>query len=280
MLTIKYQSKSTSMKLTSLLLLCSVCSLATGFTLPTSIRTNTNSIAYTNICTNLLAKGKLETPQNEFSRPIKVDNVLGQRKRDYNIEISAKEEELEGLAKRFSLSNIQKLSADLSLCRDNMDRGADSVLVKGEIFATVTQTCVRTNEDFEVDLEFEMFSVVKAFGVRSDYDDDLGGLTQADLEGALNAGGGSNRRKKQKKRGRKNDVNMKDGGTLDDMRMKEIEDLLQEFDLEEDIIEDENIFGLDGVLDIGELIAQTFRLKLDPYPKKPGSEPVSYSITG
>jgi hypothetical protein len=100
------------------------------------------------------------------------------------------------------------------------------------------------------------------------------------LEGALNAGGGSNRRKKQKKRGRKNDVNMRDGGNLDDMRMKEIEDLLQEFDLEEDIIEDENIFGLDGVLDIGELVAQTFRLKLDPYPKKPGSEPVSYSITG
>lgn len=88
------------------------------------------------------------------------------------------------------------------------------------------------------------------------------------------------RRKKQKKRGRKNDVNMRDGGNLDDMRMKEIEDLLQEFDLEEDIVEDENIFGLDGVLDIGELVAQTFRLKLDPYPKKPGSEPVSYSITG
>jgi len=73
---------------------------------------------------------------------------------------------------------------------------------------------------------------------------------------------------------------MRDGGNLDDMRMKEFEDLLQEFDLEEDIIEDENIFGLDGVLDIGELVAQTFRLKLDPYPKKPGSEPVSYSITG
>lgn len=268
------------MKLTSFILLCGVSSLATGFTLPTSIRTNTNSIAYTNICTNLSAKGKLETPQNEFSRPIKVDNVLGQRKRDHNIEISAKEEELEGLAKRFSLSKIQKLSAELSLCRDNIDRGADSVQVKGEIFATVIQTCVRTNEDFEVDLEFEMFSVVKAFGVRSDYDEDLGGLTQADLEGALNAGGGSNRRKKHKKRGRKNDVNMRDGGNLDDMRMKEIEDLLQEFDLEEDIVEDENIFGLDGVLDIGELVAQTFRLKLDPYPKKPGSEPVSYSITG
>ena len=68
--------------------------------------------------------------------------------------------------------------------------------------------------------------------------------------------------------------------SLNEMRMKEIEELLQDFDIEEEVVEDENIFGTDGILDVGELVAQTFRLKLDPYPKKPGSEPVSYSITG
>ena len=56
--------------------------------------------------------------------------------------------------------------------------------------------------------------------------------------------------------------------------------MLQDFNFEDDVVEDESVFASDGILDIGELVAQMFRLKLDPYPKKPGSEPVRYSITG
>jgi hypothetical protein len=48
----------------------------------------------------------------------------------------------------------------------------------------------------------------------------------------------------------------------------------------EDIMEDEGILGEDGIFDVGELVAQMFRVKLDPYPKKPGTTPVSYTITG
>ena len=64
------------------------------------------------------------------------------------------------------------------------------------------------------------------------------------------------------------------------MKMTEIEGLLQGADDDEEVIEDLAIFGNDGILDSGELVAQSFRLKLDPYPKKPGTEAVTYSITG
>ena len=64
------------------------------------------------------------------------------------------------------------------------------------------------------------------------------------------------------------------------MKMTEIEGLLQGADDDEEVIEDLAIFGNDGILDAGELVAQSFRLKLDPYPKKLGTEAVTYSITG
>jgi len=34
------------------------------------------------------------------------------------------------------------------------------------------------------------------------------------------------------------------------------------------------------MLDMGELVSQTFWLNLDPYPKKPGSGPVEFTISG
>jgi len=52
-----------------------------------------------------------------------------------------------------------------------------------------------------------------------------------------------------------------------------------ERDEENDLIEDDAVYK-DGILDGGELVAQIFRSKLDPYPKKPGSEPVKMSIQG
>ena len=46
------------------------------------------------------------------------------------------------------------------------------------------------------------------------------------------------------------------------------------------LMEDEAIYSTESLLDVGELISQLFWLQLDPYPKKGGSGPVQYSITG
>lgn len=225
-----------------------------------------------------LAKEKIEIPPNEFSRPLRTEVILGPRRREYNIEISAEDNELKDLAKRFSLSKIAKLDADLSLKRDrnSSSPGVECIQVRGTIVSEVIQTCVRTNEDFEVGLEFDIFCTVKSSGMKEEDNLELGGMSAAQIEGALGGGGGS---KKGKRRRGGND-SRQNGVTLDQMKMKELEGLLQDFDVEEDIVEDETIFGCDGFLDVGELVAQSFRLKLDPYPKKPGSEPVSYTITG
>merc|ERR1740124_1559678 len=169
---------------------------------------------------------------NEFSRPYRTEIVLGARRREYATQISATPEELERLAKRFSLSKISKLDADIVLKRDQPVRGGggggvgDFVQVRGDVVASVTQTCVRTNEDFEVELEFNLAVIVRACIVQGF--NEIGGSTVEDME----------------------------------------------------VVEDLAIFADDGILDAGELVAQSFRLKLDPYPKKPGTEPVSYSITG
>ena len=56
--------------------------------------------------------------------------------------------------------------------------------------------------------------------------------------------------------------------------------LLQDVDVEDSVIEDEGVYTTDGQLDVGELVAQLFWLKLDPLPKKPGSDPIQASITG
>jgi hypothetical protein len=248
---------------------------------------NTNSNSNSASDTN-----KLKKPQNEFSRPIRSDIILSPRssRRNYNSNISATETELQQLAKRFKLSKITQLQADLVLTKDEA-RSASSatsrstnsgscIQVKGDVMAKVTQTCVRTNEDFEVDLEFSIFSIVTVSEAREvEQTSQLGGMSAAQIEGQLGGGRGGVRKKgKKKKRGNAGSLNV--GGNLNDLKMKEIESLLQDFDVEDDIFEDENVLGSDGVIDVGELVAQMFRLKLDPYPKKPGSEPVTYTISG
>jgi len=48
-----------------------------------------------------------------------------------------------------------------------------------------------------------------------------------------------------------------------------------------DVVEDEGIYSLSSdQLDVGELIAQTFWLELDWYPKKPGTDPMEFEISG
>ena len=240
------------------------------------------------ICRNASKTGNIERPKNEFSRPYRTEIILGPRRREYSTSISAEPEEREALAERFSLSEISRLEADLVLKRESSRRGGgggggggECIQVSGSVAAAVKQTCVRTNEDFDVELEFNLFAAVRSTASREDENLKLGGMDLAQIEGALGGGRGSGSKKsKNKKRGGRRDGRGMRGQQLNEMGMKEIEDLLQDFDMEEDVVEDDAVLGADGVLDAGELVAQFFRLKLDPYPKKPGSSPVNYSITG
>merc|ERR1712224_473677 len=88
-----------------------------------------------------------------------------------------------------------------------------------------------------------------------------------------------NNKKSSKKRNSKN----QQGKNLDEMGMLELQNLMTDLDFIEDednnLIEDDAIY-MDGILDAGELVAQIFRSKLDPYPKKPGSSPIRISISG
>jgi hypothetical protein len=227
-----------------------------------------------------MATNPIQLPENEFSRTLRTEIILGPRRREYEYQISANEEELESLAKRFKLSKISKLEADLVLRRDrnNSSPGTECIQVEGSITAAVTQTCVRTNEDFDVDLEFNFLNIVRSTGNgMADADLNLGGMNLAQIQGSL---GGSGQRSNNKKKRRKQLNLNNEGASLDDKTMGEIGSFMQELEVEDDVIEDVLIFGNDGILDVGELVAQSFRLKLDPYPKKPGSEPVKYSITG
>ena len=51
-----------------------------------------------------------------------------------------------------------------------------------------------------------------------------------------------------------------------------------EYEVTDEIIEDERCFCSDGLVDCGEIVAQMFRSKLDPYPKKPGSASSEYFV--
>lgn len=222
-----------------------------------------------------LTKGNIELPENEFSRLLRTEIILGPRRREYEYQISAKEEELTALATRFKLSKISKLEADLILRRDrnNSSPGTECIQVEGSITAAVTQTCVRTNEDFDVELEFNFMNIVRSMrnGV-ADEDLNLGGMNLAQIQGSLGGSGQRSTKAKKKKKGET--AFNQNSGYFD------VGNFAQDFDIEDDVIEDVLIFGDDGFIDVGELVAQTFRIKLDPYPKKPGSEPVRYSITG
>jgi hypothetical protein len=253
----------------------------------TSITTCSSS---TNTQLQMSGPGNIQRPQNEFSRTFRTDIVLGARRKEYSTSIAANNEELIQLAKRFSLSNISKLEATLEMKRDYSGRtpmqgGTNDIIIKGHVNASVTQTCCRTNEDFEVDLEFDIFTSVRATGSNtriSNKLDTIGGMSVADIQNSFDNGGGKNSYKQKgnnntNRRRNNKSVSMQ---KLEELKMRQIEEMLQCVDSDDDVFEDEAVFTSDGVLDAGELVAQLFRVKLDPYPKKPGSEPVQYSITG
>lgn len=249
------------------------------------------------------------TAKNEFSRTIRVSNWFSgggggsssssRRKRVMDLSISATSEERHALATRFRLTNISSLSAELVvqpaiLGRDRSGSGGggsssnvednECIEARGTVCAEVTQTCVRTNEDFDVTLEFSFDTVLRAMsstsGSSSASKDDvetaplsLGEL--AALEAAAKLGGGEKPRKKKKGGNKQRGVKGVRGGQssrdLDGIGMKQLQDVLMEYEVTEDIIEDESCFCTDGIVDCGEIVAQMFRSKLDPYPKKPGS---------
>lgn len=70
--------------------------------------------------------GNIQRPENEFSRKYRVESVLGSKQRDYQTSIDASDDELVELAKRFDLSNIEKLQADLIMRREPGIKGTSN----------------------------------------------------------------------------------------------------------------------------------------------------------
>jgi len=239
------------------------------------------------------------TSNNEFSRTISLSKWFGggaeghsgnrHSKRSMDLSIEASSLECDALAKRFRLTSITSLSADLAvqpaLGTDSSADGGEVIQAIGTVNAQVSQMCVRTNEEFDVNLEFSFSTVLKAMssnyanGGSSAEPDDAEPLSageMAALEAASrlsnnnsNGGGRKGKKKGGKKRGIKGVRGAQQG--IDDMGMKQLKDILMEYEVTDEIIEDESCFCTDGIVDCGEVVAQMFRSKLDPYPKKPGS---------
>jgi hypothetical protein len=210
---------------------------------------------------NLLSasKSSVELPPNEFSRKLQLDRVL-KIKRDYLVNVEATQAECTALADRFDLSDIAKLQASLSLRQERIGgskTGTNGVEVEGTVTATVTQRCVRTNEDFEVDLEFPLYCIVRPVLPLAAL---MKEPEKADRKGE------DGRAHKGSYRGQ--DRNFAEMDMMDLQRM-----LQQDISSEDDDL-------MEGQLDVGELVAQLFWLKLDPYPKKPGTDFFSASISG
>lgn len=239
--------------------------------------------------------------QNEFSRILHVDRVFQQKRRnasgstqqrDHEVSVNADTEECKALAKRFDLKGLTRLEANLSVRPSSDALGAAAggslpIEVEGSIEAHLTQTCVRTNEEFEIDVEFPIYAVVKP--VTSNNDEDLRRLflQQQEEEEQMNNNGGKKKKNKKNKK-RKDDVFHENKKTYNLADVFDLQAAIQEADFfgdgdgeAADLVEDEAIYSLSSEqLDVGELIAQTFWLQLDPYPKKPGTDSVSWEITG
>lgn len=237
---------------------------------------------------------------NEFSRILHVDRIFQQKRRtatgtnqqrDHEVSVNADADECKALAKRFDLKGLTRLEANLSFrpSSEALIGGAGSggslpVEVEGSIEAHLTQTCVRTNEDFEVDVEFPIYAVVKP--VASNNDEDLRRLFLQQQEEEEANDGKKKKNKKNKKQ--KDDVFHENKKTYNLADVFDLQQAINEADFfgdddgeAADLVEDEAIYSLASEqLDVGELIAQTFWLQLDPYPKKPGSDPVSWEISG
>jgi hypothetical protein len=223
-------------------------------------------------------------PDSEFSRKLQPERILKSR-RDYSVDLEATDEEREALASRFDLAQIESLHASVALCRESSSAPSSSwnagIQVRGTVTASVTQTCVRTGEDFQVRLEFPVDALVRPVQpLMLSLSFEEGGQEKAMRETRSSQGSMRNNKKRTSYR--------TSGESIDTMDVSELQSLLQEAELDDEfdsstvatLMEDEAIYSTESLFDVGELISQLFWLQLDPYPKKEGSGPVQFSITG
>jgi len=239
--------------------------------------------------------------QNEFPRIIYIDRIFNNRRRTFNqqqrdhvITIKADEKERLALAERFDLKGLTKLDAELSLrpAAEGLTSfagiGSFPVEVEGMIEAHLTQTCVRTNEEFEVDVEIPVFVIVRPVQSNFEGQNLIDAQQQQQQQQEKDEEEEDNYNKGKKKKNK----NKKDKGLHKNKKVYKLDDV---FDLQTaiqqadtfgsgtdaaDIVEDEGIYSLSSdQLDVGELVAQTFWLELDWYPKKPGTDPVEYEMS-
>ena len=175
-----------------------------------------DSVTRTNSSTSLHAKsgggggGGIQRPENEFSRKYRADTVLpgGRTARDYKVSIEANEEERAALAERFRLSEIARLEANVVLRRDKSGSAydTDDIHMDGTVLATVTQKCVRTNEDFDVNLEFDVNAAVRPVQSTETNDDaDMEEIERALASSGGGGGGGGGKRRNKRGGGGKRD---------------------------------------------------------------------------
>lgn len=238
-------------------------------------------------------------PSNEFSRTISPEHILdhksGRRSGDGRsnpmgmpVSISATDVECQALAERFDLKLVTSLDAHVVVRRHSSIRSG--LEVEGRVLAALTRTCVRTNQDFPVQVELPIYAIVKPVPPRmgilqvqtTNYGDDDNSVSS------------SSRSEDKTNRGRDGAfVSFRTRSMVDDLDLMEIQRIassdgsddsddgrLDDGDESSFLMEDEAIFPIGGQLDVGELVSQLFWLNLDPYPKKPGTDPVQRSITG
>lgn len=242
-------------------------------------------------------KQNFARPQNEFSRVYHTESILTANNREYRVEVAASAEELQALCKRFSLPEISSLSASLSIRKHSSGASRKgttggrgklcvcrlailkrvltlamafiglAVEVQGNLQSQLKQICVRTGQPFDVDLEFPLQVVVRPLhaGSALSYDESSEDTEEED--------GSRKQRYPQKQQ--------QQPRSLDDISMMELTRMLQDIDLSEDVFEDDAIYdAVSKQLDVGELVAQFLFVNLDPYPKKPGTDPIRISISG
>lgn len=142
----------------------------------------------------------------EFSRTVRDDTIGAEPK---HLRVEADETERAALARRFGLTALDRLDADVELTRGTAD-----IVARGQIRAAVEQSCVVTRDPVRTQID-ERFIV------------------------------------------RFRPAPTGDGGDA-------------EIELGED--EMDVIFSDAGQVDVGEAVAQTLALHLDPYPRAPGAE--------
>ena len=150
-----------------------------------------------------------EATPPEFSRPVSLQQIVGTPLR-----LEASETERAALARRFAISAVNSLTAEVSL-----ERKGDRVSAQGTLTADIVQPCAVSGEDFPVHVEEEIA---------------LRFVPEGTIHPSLQEG-------------------------------DEIEIELEADDLDE-------IEYTGDTFDVGEAIAQTLALAIDPYAEGPAAD--------